>query len=115
MINLIVEKYLGSVRENWKTTDKDTDVFINPDSKELKEIMSGRDVMRIILPNNKDFIAFDAFTLHESVRRQLQLKNIITLQGYVYGRELSVMVTDNVRDTKWNNNPDTADFIRSNK
>ena len=117
MIDLLLEKYLGNVVEKWKREKPDTDVFINPDGKELKEILKKRDEMRIILPNNKDFIAFDVFTLHQSVREQMGLpKDSLTLMGYVWGgRDLDVTVTDNIRNTKWDESPETAEFIRNHK
>lgn len=117
MIDLLLEKYLGNVRETWKKANPDTDIFINPTTKELKEILKTRDEMRCILPNDKDMICFDAFTLHQSVREQLKLpKDSLTLTAYTWGmKDIDVTVTDNIRNTKWQESPETAVFIRSHK
>ena len=116
-VDILLEKYLGTVRETWKVADKDTEVFINPDRKELKELLGKWDEIAVILPNNKDFIAFSRSTLHNSVKEQLKLpKDSVTLTAYVWGmKDLDVTVTDNVRNSKWDDNPKTADFIRNNK
>jgi putative N-acetylmannosamine-6-phosphate epimerase len=115
-IDLIVEKYLGTVREQWKRENPDTDVFINPTRKELKEILHRRDDFAAIIPNDKDFIAFKGDTLHQSVREQLKLKkDIITVRCYMWNTDIDIQVTDNTKNTKWHHNPDIKDAIEDNK
>lgn len=116
MINQIVEKYLGTVRETWKSSGQDQDIFINPDNKELREIKKGYDEFAIIIPNDKDTIAFNRGTLHQSVIDQLKInKDMVSATAFSEGRKLYVSVSDATKRGKWFHNPAIGDFIRSNK
>ena len=115
-IDLLLEKYLGNVRETWKSSDQDQDVFINPDMKEMRELKRGYDEFAIILPNNKDMIAFSRATLHQSVIDQLKIdKHCVSATAYSAYPKLYVSVSDATKRGKWFHNPAIGDFIRSNK
>lgn len=110
------EKYLGTVREKWKRSNTDTEVFINPSRKELKEIMNNSDGFAAIIPDDRDFIAFSGSTLHQSVREQLKLpKNIITVRCYMWNKDIDITVTDNTKSTVWYHNPMTKEMIMGNR
>ena len=115
-IDLVLEKYLGNVRETWKSTPADEDVFINPDGSELREIKKNYDEFAIIIPNNKDMIAFNRGTLHQSVIDQLKInKHCVTATAYAEYPKLYVSISDATKRGKWFHNPAIGDFIRGNK
>lgn len=116
MIDHLVEKYLGTVIEKWKRSNPDTEVFINPSKKELKEILGNGDNFAAILPDDRDFIAFNSLTLHQSVREQLKLnKNIITVRCYLWNTDIDITVTDGTKNTIWHHNPMIENMIRGNR
>ncbi len=115
-IDLLLEKYLGTVKETWKKKDEYTEVFINPTNKELRDIYGNDREFAIIIPNNKDVIAFNRNTLHQSVIDQLNVRgDYITASAFVDGKEIDIMVTDATRNGKWHHNPKIEDYIKSNK
>jgi hypothetical protein len=117
MIDMLLEKYLGNVKEKWKTKNQDSDVFINPDRKELQEVMKNYDdAFAIVLPNDKDCIVFGRSTLHQSVIDQMKLgKNVVTCTAYLDGRNLDLMVTDATKRGEWFHNPEIGEHIEGNR
>ena len=116
-IDLLLEKWIGNVRETWKIGEKDIDVFINPDRKELKELTDqNNNFYAIIIPNKNDVIAFRRDVLHFSVIEQLKIKgDIVTATVYVDGNNLGLMITDATRHGKWFHNPSIEEYVSNNK
>jgi hypothetical protein len=96
-------------------TGQEIPVYINPTKGEIGGLLRKSDVVRLALSaDGNTLLAWDAFVAtHGQLREYLQLHGmadrnaVITLVGYPGG----VQVTDGVKGTRWEHNPETAQVI----
>jgi hypothetical protein len=114
MRKTVIAKFLDSVPTRFSNDYRD--VFVNPDSKELKEIVGKDGVCRAMIVNAKTIYCFPDNLLHYSVWDHFKLKDAVGIVLYfVRGKEISVQVTDITRRGKWLHNPKITAFIKSNE
>lgn len=100
---------------NLRNENKYVEVFINPSSKELRECIE-HDQYALLL-TNKDAYAWNRdMAYHAQIRAKDKIfRNAVSLLVWPEGNfnTVSMMVTDNTRDTTWHENPNTEKFIRN--
>ena len=98
-----------------RNENKYVEVFINPSSRELKECME-HDQYAVLLTDTDAYTWNRMAAYHGQIRAKDQkFRNAVSLDVYPEGNLniCSVMVTDNNRNTSWNENPKIEKFIRN--
>jgi len=109
----ISEKFLDSFESNLAGKSDYVEVFINPTPREIKEITK-YDQYGLILSGNNAYGWDRDKAYHYQVRKFLKNKvdnNYVCLLVYVEGDNVSLLVTDDTKESTLHHNPKTEEFI----
>jgi poly(A) polymerase len=112
---IMKESIYDGYEVNLRNETKYVEVFINPSSKELRECIE-HDQYALLLTDKDAYSWNRMLAYHEQIRVKDKIfRNAVSLLVWPEGNfnTVSVMVTDNTRDTTWNENPNTEKFIRN--
>lgn len=115
MMRSVDEKLVHSFETNYGRGDNYVEVFQNPTTKELKECKPHYEIGALL--TDKDMYVWDREkAYHNNVKTQLKLPEALSLLLIPDNSNINrmdILVTDAVKGTKWDDNPQTAAFIRN--
>lgn len=114
MRRVIIAKFVDQVSTRFANDYKE--VYVNPDSKELRTICGKEKVCRAMIIDPHTIYCFPDSLLHYSVWDHFRLKDAIGIVIYfLRNKDISVQVTDITRRGKWLHNPHIEQFIKQNE
>ena len=116
----LTEKYWDTMENRWGKTEKSptgfNDIFMNPESKEIREIQSDGE-FAILVVDSKRVLAFSVWVLHADVIDFVDAnrRDVVTANVTLKGRNMKLIISGTMKGSKWYHKRDVEDYLQENK